>query len=78
MRDVPHPAEGTRYPAFHSYNKAPLSIRSNHPARGANQDHGAVGTGNDVACDREDCGLWSCNGGSVGMVLGSRQVIVVE
>ena len=57
--------EGTRYPAFHSYNKPPLSIRSNHTTRDANQDHGAVGTGNDATWNREDCGLWSCDGGSV-------------
>lgn len=58
--------EGTRYPAFHSYNKPPLSIRSNHTTRDANQDHGAVGTGNDATWNREDCGLWSCDGGSAG------------
>ena len=43
-----------------------LSIRSNHTTRDANQDHGAVGTGNDATWNREDCGLWSCDGGSVG------------
>ena len=57
--------EGTRYPAFQSYNKEPLSIRSNHPARDANQDHGAVRTRSDATWDREDCGLWSCHGGSL-------------
>ena len=47
-------------------HKPRLSIRSHHTARDTNQDQGAVGAGNDATWDREDSGLWSCNGGSVG------------
>ena len=43
--------------------------RSNHTTRDANQDHGAVGTGNDATWNREDCGLWSCDGGYGDLVL---------
>ena len=40
---------------FISYNEPRLSTRSNHTARNANHDHGAVGAGTDATWDREDC-----------------------
>jgi len=58
---------------FISYNEPRLSTRSNHTARNANHDHGAVGAGTDATWDREDCGMWSCNGGSVGTQVQGRQ-----
>jgi len=44
---------------------SPLGPTTRHVTRNQDQWRG-VGTGNHATWDREDCGLWSCNGDSMG------------